>query len=363
LRLATDEETQKQTERFQEHNQYSWQISPLAETLGSVSPLSFELIIKLYQNAQTTFQNLGFRAREVNFIKRGANGAVYTASDLERQFFQLQSFFTPFTQHFRERDWRTKTVSFVDNFTPRNEQKNSLGRSEIIADLSKIFNYWQIANLYFALKEKNTTTQELNRPDEYELFSYRHVDYPQIKHNTWTELKISLKRLFLWQLSKLKKIVAKDPLWVFAQLEDFIADNFNELELLANYRLQLTQSAVCYPGRLPAGLNLANSKLIAVAGNQEIVGEAVVIVNPDLHSPQLPANKIIVAPFFASKWIGDLSSLKGVVLEQGGQLSHSAIVARELNIPYFINYDGATKLIQTGDHLKLKPKNNLLEQL
>jgi len=40
-------------------------------------------------------------------------------------------------------------------------------------------------------------------------------------------------------------------------------------------------------------------------------------------------------------------------LEQGGVLSHSAIVAREKNIAYFIAWQDATKIFQTGEMFEL----------
>jgi pyruvate,water dikinase len=43
----------------------------------------------------------------------------------------------------------------------------------------------------------------------------------------------------------------------------------------------------------------------------------------------------------------------GLVLEAGGQLSHGAIVARELGIPALVNVADATRVIRTGDTLQL----------
>jgi len=41
------------------------------------------------------------------------------------------------------------------------------------------------------------------------------------------------------------------------------------------------------------------------------------------------------------------------VLDAGGQLSHGAIVARELGIPALVNVADATRVIATGDVVEL----------
>jgi phosphoenolpyruvate-protein kinase (PTS system EI component) len=47
-------------------------------------------------------------------------------------------------------------------------------------------------------------------------------------------------------------------------------------------------------------------------------------------------------------WTPLLSAIGGVVADTGGQLSHSAIVAREYGLPAVVNVKNATRLIQDG---------------
>jgi pyruvate,water dikinase len=60
---------------------------------------------------------------------------------------------------------------------------------------------------------------------------------------------------------------------------------------------------------------------------------------------------VLVAPYFDNAWVTQIDKFKGIVLEQGGTLSHSAIVAREKNIPYRIHWEGATTEFKTGDFI------------
>ncbi|WP_375459090.1 phosphoenolpyruvate--protein phosphotransferase [uncultured Enterovirga sp.] len=65
----------------------------------------------------------------------------------------------------------------------------------------------------------------------------------------------------------------------------------------------------------------------------------------------LPDNAILVARMMgpAALLDYDRSRLRGLVLEEGGQTSHIAIVARALNIPVVSAVENASSLVETGD--------------
>ena len=52
-----------------------------------------------------------------------------------------------------------------------------------------------------------------------------------------------------------------------------------------------------------------------------------------------------------------------MVTDLGGILSHTAIVARELNIPCITATKNATKLIKTGDKIKLNLQTGEVKKL
>jgi pyruvate,water dikinase len=62
---------------------------------------------------------------------------------------------------------------------------------------------------------------------------------------------------------------------------------------------------------------------------------------------------VVVAAYADPGWMPVLELAGGLVLEAGGQLSHGAIVARELGIPALVNVADATRVIRTGDTLQL----------
>ncbi|MDV2993373.1 MAG: Phosphoenolpyruvate synthase [Chroococcidiopsis sp. SAG 2025] len=67
----------------------------------------------------------------------------------------------------------------------------------------------------------------------------------------------------------------------------------------------------------------------------------------------IPAGSILVAPAIAPDWLPLLQQAAGIVTEQGGLTSHSAILARELGIPAVVSVARATASIQTGELLEL----------
>ena len=57
----------------------------------------------------------------------------------------------------------------------------------------------------------------------------------------------------------------------------------------------------------------------------------------------------MVARFTDPGWITLFANAAGILIERGSLLSHSAIVARELNIPAIVGLTGVTRWLKTGD--------------
>ncbi|MGA2279298.1 MAG: PEP/pyruvate-binding domain-containing protein [Verrucomicrobiota bacterium] len=79
-----------------------------------------------------------------------------------------------------------------------------------------------------------------------------------------------------------------------------------------------------------------------------VTGPARVILRTDEHQQVLPG-EILIAPFTDPAWSPYFITAAGVVMEQGGILSHGSIVAREYGLPAVTNVASATRVIHTGD--------------
>ncbi len=64
-------------------------------------------------------------------------------------------------------------------------------------------------------------------------------------------------------------------------------------------------------------------------------------------------DKILVTSQTDPGWTIIFPSLKGIIVERGGMLSHAAIAARELNIPCIVGVEAATDRIATGTRITI----------
>jgi pyruvate,water dikinase len=83
-----------------------------------------------------------------------------------------------------------------------------------------------------------------------------------------------------------------------------------------------------------------------------VTGKARVIARPD-DGQHVEAGEILVAPATNPAWTPYFVPAAGVVMDQGGVLSHGAIIAREYGLPAVVNVGPASRIIQTGQTLRV----------
>jgi len=78
-------------------------------------------------------------------------------------------------------------------------------------------------------------------------------------------------------------------------------------------------------------------------------GKVTVVFNP--HNAIGNNNHILVARSTDPGWVFLMISSKGIVVEKGSVLSHTAIIGRELGIPTIVGVKDATRIIPDGAHI------------
>jgi pyruvate,water dikinase len=78
-----------------------------------------------------------------------------------------------------------------------------------------------------------------------------------------------------------------------------------------------------------------------------VTGPARIVLLADASVRVLPG-EILIAPFTDPGWTPYFIPAAGIVIDQGGLMSHGSIIAREYGIPAVVNVGPATKLIKTG---------------
>lgn len=82
-----------------------------------------------------------------------------------------------------------------------------------------------------------------------------------------------------------------------------------------------------------------------------IEGIAKVITDPSKET--LSKGEILVAPFTDPGWTPLFINAAGLVMEVGGQLTHGTVVAREYGIPAVVGISDATKVIKSGQRIRV----------
>jgi phosphohistidine swiveling domain-containing protein len=92
--------------------------------------------------------------------------------------------------------------------------------------------------------------------------------------------------------------------------------------------------------------------LSGIAGSPgQVEGLARIIQDPLQDTSTLSVDDILIVPFTDVSWTPLFTGIAGLVAETGGQLSHSAIVAREHGLPAVVNVKNATRVIQEGQRI------------
>ncbi|WP_342085027.1 phosphoenolpyruvate synthase [Dyadobacter sp. OTU695] len=107
---------------------------------------------------------------------------------------------------------------------------------------------------------------------------------------------------------------------------------------------------------LPKG---AIGGLAVSAGTVE--GRARVILN--MEDADLEPGDILVTAFTDPSWTPLFVSIKGLVTEVGGLMTHGAVIAREYGLPAVVGVDNATRLIRDGQKIRVHGTEGYIEIL
>ncbi|MGK7890205.1 MAG: glycerol-3-phosphate acyltransferase [Leptolyngbyaceae cyanobacterium] len=84
----------------------------------------------------------------------------------------------------------------------------------------------------------------------------------------------------------------------------------------------------------------------------QVTGPVMILTNLQNYAT-IPPGTIIVVPYTDAGWAPVLTQASGIIAEEGGSLSHGAIIAREYGIPAVMNVANSTQLFQSGQMVHL----------
>ncbi|WP_160725641.1 phosphoenolpyruvate synthase [Bacillus sp. USDA818B3_A] len=108
--------------------------------------------------------------------------------------------------------------------------------------------------------------------------------------------------------------------------------------------------------------NLPAEAIIGLPVSSGIIeGRARVILN--IEDADLEEGDILVTCFTDPSWTTLFVSIKGLVTEVGGLMTHGAVIAREYGLPAVVGVENATKLIKDGQRIRVNGTEGYIEIL
>ena len=78
---------------------------------------------------------------------------------------------------------------------------------------------------------------------------------------------------------------------------------------------------------------------------------------------KLKKGNILVTITTLPKYTHIIKRAKGIIADEGGLLSHAAIISREFHIPCIIGTKIATKVLKDGDYVEVNANKGIVKKL
>lgn len=193
-----------------------------------------------------------------------------------------------------------------------------------------------------------------------------------------------VNRYFVYKLALLKEAEQLVQAGVLHEKEDIYYLTFEELRAVVltselDYQIisKRKEEYKTYEKRTPPRVITSDGEIIAGAYRREnlpaeaivglavssgvIEGRARVIMN--LEDADLEEGDILVTSFTDPSWTPLFVSIKGLVTEVGGLMTHGAVIAREYGLPAVVGVENATKLIKDGQRIRVHGTKGYVEIL
>ncbi|WMJ89040.1 PEP-utilizing enzyme [Anaerocolumna sp. MB42-C2] len=106
--------------------------------------------------------------------------------------------------------------------------------------------------------------------------------------------------------------------------------------------------------------NIPKGALAGVAVSSGVVeGRARIILK--MEDANIEEGDILVTSFTDPSWTPVFVSIKGLVTEVGGMMTHGAVVAREYGLPAVVSVENATKVIKDGQRIRVNGTEGYVE--
>jgi len=137
-------------------------------------------------------------------------------------------------------------------------------------------------------------------------------------------------------------------------------DEYKRYEKLTPPRV-ITSDGEIVAGEYKRGNLPAHAIVGLPVSSGTIEGRARVILN--MEDADLEDGDILVTAFTDPSWTPLFVSIKGLVTEVGGLMTHGAVIAREYGLPAVVGVENATKRIKDGQRIRVHGTEGYIEIL
>ena len=193
-----------------------------------------------------------------------------------------------------------------------------------------------------------------------------------------------VSRYFVYKQALLKQaerlvqanlIHAKEDIYylAFEELHEVVRTNELDYQIISkrkdeykSYEKLIPPRVITSDGEIIAGEykreNLPADAIVGLPVSSGVIeGRARVILN--LEDAVLEGGDILVTSFTDPSWTPLFVSIKGLVTEVGGLMTHGAVIAREYGLPAVVGVVNATKLIKDGQRIRVHGTEGYVEIL
>jgi pyruvate,water dikinase len=82
-----------------------------------------------------------------------------------------------------------------------------------------------------------------------------------------------------------------------------------------------------------------------------------------MEDAELAEDDILVTTFTDPSWTPLFVTIRGLVTEVGGLMTHGAVIAREYGLPAVVGVENATRLIRDGQRIRVNGTDGYVEVL
>ncbi len=155
-----------------------------------------------------------------------------------------------------------------------------------------------------------------------------------------------------------------------AEVKALISARRSEFKNYASASGPPRRFVTCGPAQLESSIRLIESNSVGEHENARkgqacspgiVRGPVRVVTDP--RTATIECGDILVAERTDPGWVTIFPLVKGVIMERGSLLSHSAIVARELGLPAVVGVEDACRWLQDGDWVELNGATGQIRRL